>query len=62
LSESSQPSAGSDFVITRLMELTFVKILRGVVPETGREHRGLLAGSNDPVNSSRAVSMVDVPQ
>jgi len=51
LSESSQPGAGSDFVITRLMELTFVEILRGVVPEAAREHRGLLAGLNDPVTA-----------
>lgn len=49
LSESSQPRAGSDFVITRLMELTFVEILRGAVPDATREHRGLLAGLNDPV-------------
>lgn len=57
LSESSQPGAASDFVITRLMELTFVEILRGVVPETARKHKGLLAGLNDPVIARALVAM-----
>lgn len=57
LSESSQPGAASDFVITRLMELTFVEILRGVVPETARKHKGLLAGLNDPIIARALVAM-----
>jgi len=57
LSESSQPGAASDFVVTRLMELTFVEILRGVVPETARKHKGLLAGLNDPVIARALVAM-----
>lgn len=57
LSESSQPGAASDFVITRLMELIFVEILRGVVPETARKHKGLLAGLNDPVIARALVAM-----
>ncbi|MGY3539779.1 AraC-like DNA-binding protein [Bradyrhizobium sp. USDA 4515] len=57
LSESSQPGPASDFVITRLMELTFVEILRGVVPETARKLKGLLAGLNDPVIARALVAM-----
>ena len=57
LSESSQPGAACDFVITRLRELTFVEILRAVVPETARKHKGLLAGLNDPVIARALVAM-----
>lgn len=46
--ESSAPGPGSEFVVTRLMELIFVEVLRSGSPSINPTQRGLLAGLADP--------------
>jgi len=55
--ECSRPRVGSDFVITRLMELILVEVLR--TPNPGREgwQAGMLAGLNDPVISRALMAL-----
>lgn len=53
--ESTRPGSGSEFIITRLMEVIFVEILRHEVLRVDREHTGLLAGLSDST-TARALS------
>ena len=54
-SESVQPGPGSDFILTRLVEVILVEILRQEALRVGREQTGLLAGLGDSV-TARALS------
>lgn len=55
--EAETPSAGSDFVIARLMELTLVEILRSNAFGTAQHQRGLLAGLADPTTATALAAM-----
>ncbi|GAA3753324.1 AraC family transcriptional regulator [Terriglobus aquaticus] len=58
-SESERRSAGSDFVIARLMELTLIEILRSGAFGAAQHQRGLLAGLSDPVTARALNAMHD---
>lgn len=53
--EHTQPSAASEFIVTRLLELIFVEILRNEISQVNRKSSGLLAGLGDSV-TLRAIS------
>lgn len=53
--ETSAPAPGSDFVITRLMELVLVEILRGRASSAHEIPSGLVAGLADPVTARALV-------
>ena len=53
--ESAVPGPGSDFIVTRLVEVILVELLRQEALRVDREQTGLLAGLGDPV-TSRALS------
>ena len=53
--ESAHPGPGSDFIVTRLVEVILVEILRQEAQRVDRQHTGLLAGLADPV-TTRALS------
>ena len=55
--ESAQQGLGSDFIVTRLIEVILVEILRREAQKVDQEHTGLLAGLNDPV-TSRALRLM----
>jgi AraC-like DNA-binding protein len=54
-SEFRRPGPGSEFVISRLIELILVEILRTPASRMGAENTGLLAGLADPI-VARALS------
>lgn len=53
--ESQRPGPGSEFIITRLMELLFVEILRNESLRIDQQNPGMIAGLADPV-TVRALS------
>jgi AraC-like DNA-binding protein len=55
--ESSQPGSGSDFIITRLVEVILVEILRREVLRGDRGETGLLAGLSDSVAANALAAM-----
>lgn len=55
--ESTAPSPGSQFVVTRLMELMLVEILRGRASLSDSMQPGLMAGLADPVTEQALIAM-----
>ncbi len=55
--ESVAPGPGSDFVITRLMELVLVEILRGGASAPDATQPGLVAGLADPVLARALIAL-----
>jgi len=53
--ESAQPGPGSEFIVTRLVEVILVEILRREAMRVDQEQTGLLAGLGSPV-TARALS------
>ena len=47
--EGQHPGAGSEVVVSRLMELTLLEVLRSEVPRLAPGTKGLLSGLADPV-------------
>jgi AraC-like DNA-binding protein len=55
--ESAQQGLGSDFIVTRLIEVILVEILRREAQKVDQKYTGLLAGLSDPV-TSRALALM----
>jgi AraC-like DNA-binding protein len=53
--ESTQSAPGSDFIVTRLVEVILVELLRQEALRGGQERIGMLAGLGDPI-TARALS------
>jgi AraC-like DNA-binding protein len=56
-SESAQPGPGSDFILTRLVEVILVEILRQEALRGGPQQTGLLAGLGDAVTAQALSAM-----
>jgi AraC-like DNA-binding protein len=55
--ESTQPGAGSDFIVTRLVEVILVELLRQESLRVTQERSGLLAGLGDTITARALTAM-----
>jgi hypothetical protein len=55
--ETLHPGPGSEFLITRLMELILVEMLRRETPQADDRSTGLIAGLRDPAIASALLAM-----